>query len=115
MRDKHFTIKGRQKLDSRWAPKVTHDEYIKRRLSITNLTRDMNKIWKSQWLIKTRVIAQGYDKLVEYRVVTGLDDIGHEWETRWYADWDDEKGIWAYLPETLDNAQWEKVDTPQRY
>lgn len=106
----------REPIYSWWAVHDTYNSYIKRRGQLVNITKEL-RTYKSDWLSEFRIIAQGYDRLIEYRVVTGVDKDGKEYETRWYGEWLETKrgDEYVYDPAFLDTAKWIEVPTVNLY
>jgi len=99
-----------------WAAEKTMNNYQKRRSPIVMQTKELAK-YKHPWLTDLRVIEFCYDKLIEYRVVTGVDKDEKEFETRWYGEWKKAKKgeKYVYDPTDLDNAKWIEVPTVSIY
>jgi len=99
-----------------WAAEKAMNNYLKRRSPIVIQTKELSK-YKHPWLTDLRVVEFCYDRLIEYRVVTGLDKDGDEYETRWYGEWLETKQGDKYVfdPACLDTAEWIVVPTVSLY
>jgi len=106
----------REPLYCGWAAAKTMNDYMPRRLPIVNQTKELIN-YKHAWLSDLRVIEFGYDRLIEYRTVTGLDKDGKEYESRWYGEWKKAKkgDKYVYDPKDLDTVEWIEVPTVSIY